>query len=76
MKTNFEMITGSLSSLQDLKEKLTAVDRQRKIFVSPFAGSSKSLFVKSISDEQKQILLLCPSVQSVNETKVELSILG
>ncbi len=76
MKTDFDMTTELLSSLRDLKAKLFISDRQKKVFVSPFAGSSKSLFVKSISDEQKQILLLCPSVQSVNETKVELSILG
>ena len=76
MKIDFYMTTEWLSSLRDLKEKLFISDRQKKVFVSPFAGSSKSLFVKSISDEQKQILLLYPSVQSINETKVELSILG
>ncbi len=76
MKTDFDMTTELLSTLRGLKEKLLTSDRQKKVFVSPFAGSSKSLFVKSISDEQKQILLLCPSVQSINETKVELSILG
>lgn len=70
------MTAELLSSLQELKNKLSAGGTERKLFVSTFAGSSKSLFIKLISDSEKQIMLLCPTVQSVNETKVELSILG
>ncbi|MCX6169137.1 MAG: transcription-repair coupling factor [Ignavibacteriales bacterium] len=76
MKSPAEIIIDSLQSLNELKAKIIAGTPREKIYVSPFAGSSRSLFIKSISEKAKQIVLLCPSIQSVNETKVELSILG
>ncbi len=75
MKSTTDIFINSIQSLNELKEKVFTSTQQGKIFVSPFAGSSKSLFIKNIVEREKQILLLCPSVQSVNETKVELSIL-
>ncbi len=75
MEKQFEHIINSLQSLSELKEKIFSLNQIEKIFISSFAGSSKSVFIKSIVEKEKQILLLCPTVQAVNETKVELSIL-
>jgi transcription-repair coupling factor (superfamily II helicase) len=70
-------ILSSFNTLQNLKKKIEQNEfDEKKIFVSHFCGSSRQIFVSSIIDNEKQILLLCPSVQLVNETKVELSILG
>ncbi|MDQ7817817.1 MAG: transcription-repair coupling factor [Melioribacteraceae bacterium] len=76
MKSTADILIDSLQSLVELKEKVFSSSSKEKIFVSSFAGSSKSLFIKTIIEKEKQILLLCPTVQSVNEIKVELSILG
>ncbi|TSA27736.1 MAG: transcription-repair coupling factor [Ignavibacteriales bacterium] len=75
MKSTSDVLLDSLQSLRELKEKIFISTSHEKIFVSPFAGSSKSLFIKTIVEREKQILLLCPTIQSVNETKVELNIL-
>lgn len=74
MKQPFELIIDKIESFCFLEEKLKT--NEEKLFVSPFAGSSKSLFVKKIQHSEKHILILCESVQIVNEVKVELSILG
>lgn len=76
MKQFSDTLINSIPSLSGLREKISDFPADRKIYVSPFAGSSKSLFVKSIAEKEKQILLLYPTVQNVNETKVELSLLG
>lgn len=47
-----------------------------KLHVTPFAGSSRQIVVTRIISNVKQIVVLCPTTQSVNETKVELRILG
>lgn len=75
MENQLEHIINSFQGLSELKEKVFSLDSKEKIFVSPLAGSSKSLFIKTIVEREKQILLLCPTMQSVNETKVELSII-
>ena len=75
MEKQFDIVINSIQAFSELKEKFFSSSPQEKIFVSPFAGSSKSLFIKTIVESEKQILLLCPTAQSVNETKVELSIL-
>ena len=75
MNSQADLILGSLQSLRELKEKIFSSEAAKN-YTSPFAGSSKSLFVRSISEKEKQILLLFASAQLVNETKVELSILG
>jgi transcription-repair coupling factor (superfamily II helicase) len=48
----------------------------KKIYVSPLHGSSKSLLAASLASEIDQMVLLLPNIQKVNETKVELNILG
>ncbi len=72
-----KQILARLGSLNLLKEKINSREfRDKKIFVSPLAGSAHQLFISSIADSEKQILVLCPSIQTINELKVELSIIG
>jgi transcription-repair coupling factor (superfamily II helicase) len=44
--------------------------------VSPLYGSSKSFAVKDLLEKNEQIVLLLPDIKIVNETKVELNVLG
>lgn len=72
-----KIIFDKLESLKILKEKIEKREHtDSKSYVSPLAGSSRALFTSQLIETEKQILILCPTVQSVNETKVELSILG
>jgi transcription-repair coupling factor (superfamily II helicase) len=75
MKTPVDTLIDSLQPLHTLKIQLGTLAKQKKIFVSPFAGSAKSIFVKLALPELKQLAIFCPSIQSVNETKVELSLM-
>lgn len=74
MKDLLENISAKIESFEHLAKKIERGEKQ--IYVSPFAGSSNSLFVQKISKTEKQIVILLPTVQRVNEVKVELSILG
>ena len=74
MKDQVENIFAKLESFELLKKKIG--EREKQVYVSSFAGSSNSLFVQEISKIEKQIVILLPTVQRVNEIKVELSILG
>jgi transcription-repair coupling factor (superfamily II helicase) len=75
MKTPVDALIDSLQPLYSLKQILNLSVQQNKLYVSNFAGSSRSIFVKLITNDFGQIVILCPTVQSVNETKVELSLL-
>ena len=44
--------------------------------ISPLYGSSKSFAVKDLLEKNEQIVLLLSDIKLVNETKVELSVLG
>ncbi|MFA7418150.1 MAG: transcription-repair coupling factor [Melioribacteraceae bacterium] len=74
MKQPFEQIIDKIESFRNLHEQIKLGEKQ--ILVSPFSGSTRSLFIQRIVDSENQILVLLPSVQLVNEIKVELSILG
>ncbi|KAF0214861.1 MAG: transcription-repair coupling [Ignavibacteria bacterium] len=74
MKQPFEQIIDKIESFVVLEERIKT--KEKLIYVSPFSGSSKSLMIKKIAHAENQILLMLPSVQAVNEVKVELSILG
>jgi len=77
MNETDNLLLEKLISLDSLKQKIQNNEFiNKKIFVSPFAGSLRQLIVSSISKIENHILMLCPSVQNINETKVELSILG
>ncbi|MBP9120712.1 MAG: transcription-repair coupling factor [Ignavibacterium sp.] len=45
-------------------------------FISPLYGSSKSFAVKDLLEKNEQLVLLLSDIKLVNETKVELSVLG
>ncbi|MBE0551155.1 MAG: DEAD/DEAH box helicase, partial [Ignavibacterium sp.] len=45
-------------------------------FISPLYGSSKSFAVKDLLDKNEQIVLLLSDIKLVNETKVELNVIG
>ena len=75
MENKLENIFTNILFINELKAKIFSLNQKEKIFTSPFAGSSRSLFIKSVFESEKQIFVLCSSVQSVNEIKVELSIL-
>jgi transcription-repair coupling factor (superfamily II helicase) len=76
LKTSHDILIESLSSFDNLKEKTNGLPAKGKLYTSPFAGSSRNLLVKTISENEKHIFVLCPTITSVNETKVELTILG
>ena len=45
-------------------------------FISPLYGSSKSFALKNLLDKNDQMVLLLSDIKLVNETKVELNVLG
>jgi transcription-repair coupling factor (superfamily II helicase) len=57
-------------------EKLLNYKRDKLSYVSPLPGSLKSIITKYLSESENQLFLLLPDVQSLNEIKVELDILG
>lgn len=63
-----------IEQIKFLKNKIE--QRERLIDASTFVGSTKSLFIKNIFEIENQIVVFLPSIQIVNETKVELAILG
>ncbi len=74
MKFPVDQIIDRIDSFSSLEDEIK--QGKSKIFTSSFAGSSKSLFLYKISVKENNIIVLCPTVQIVNEVKVELSILG
>lgn len=51
-------------------------DSEKIQLISPLYGSSKSFAVKDLLGKNEQIVLLLSDIKLVNETKVELSVLG
>ncbi|VAX16908.1 Transcription-repair coupling factor [hydrothermal vent metagenome] len=51
-------------------------DNQKVTYISPLPGSARSLLIKTLFAEEKQIVIFLPNRISVDETKVELSELG
>jgi transcription-repair coupling factor (superfamily II helicase) len=54
--------------LSDKKEKLN--------YISLLSGSLKSIVAKYLSESENQLMFLLPDIQTLNEVKVELDILG
>lgn len=57
-------------------KKLSGFSSTGEIFISPLYGSSKSFAIKELLDKNDQLVLLLSDIKLVNETKVELSVLG
>ena len=75
MEKNFLDDIAKLGVLSDLKEKFFKAD-SNVFYSSVLQGSSKTIFISTLTDYKNQILLLLPDRNSVNEFNVELSILG
>jgi len=59
-----------------LNKKLEDPSTLYPVFTSPLYGSTKAMFVSQVSKKTKQILVLLPHNNSINELNVELNILG
>lgn len=72
------LVIESFKEIESVKEILKAVNNnsQKIIAVSSFPGSSNSLTIKLLFEKENQIVILLPDVQHVNETNVEMNILG
>ena len=62
--------------LNSISKFKTFLDKQRVSYISTLSGSTRSLLIKSILSDEKQIVILLPNRIKVDETKVELSELG
>ncbi len=68
----FDLLSDSLNILtEQLKDKKDGI-----FYISPLYGSSKSLAVKKVFENTLQVLLLLNDTKTVNEAKVELSVIG
>ena len=76
MKSVYETFKSSFSFFELLKKNIVELNPKAQLFVSNFAGSSRNLFVANLFNKEKQIFLLCEDLQSVNESRVELDLLG
>ncbi|MBU2491731.1 MAG: transcription-repair coupling factor [Bacteroidetes bacterium] len=72
------LVLDHFKEFESIKEIISVVknNNQKIIPVSVFPGSSNSLTVKFLFENENQILILLPTVQQVNETNVEMNILG
>jgi transcription-repair coupling factor (superfamily II helicase) len=74
------LVHDKFESLESFKHLVNEIEKEEhpssRIYVSPLHGSTKSLFLKRLLKSNSQILLLSPSIKEVNETKVEMDVLG
>ncbi|MEJ5351160.1 MAG: transcription-repair coupling factor [Melioribacteraceae bacterium] len=76
MKSIYETFKSSFSFFESLNKSIAELNPKEKLIISNFAGSSRNLFVTHLFQKEKQILLLCEDLQSLNESRVELDLLG
>jgi transcription-repair coupling factor (superfamily II helicase) len=77
MNENFLSELTNLNFFSKLISEITSKKLEKnKLYISPLSGSAKSLIVALLGKKEKQILVLLPSRQLVNELNVELTILG
>ncbi|HOI29470.1 MAG TPA: transcription-repair coupling factor [Melioribacteraceae bacterium] len=75
-RTEHELF-DKIESLREFYKKIKSRETDSGLFyVSRLAGCTRQLLISRMIKNEKQILLLCPTVQVVNEVKVELTILG
>ncbi len=74
-KTDLQNKFTSLSGIKKGVEEIVGLQKGI-VYISPLYGSAKSFFVKALSEQSKNIVLLLPDVKSVNEIFVELNILN
>ncbi len=72
---NLVKIFHDSNEIKSVRKKIN--DSGDKIInCTPFAGSTKALLIKLLSEEFGQLVVLLPNVQQLHEIKVELEILG
>jgi len=77
MEKDFLKELSSLEIFTNLREDYNRKINKSEIFHSSVLhGSSKTIFISRLTNDQKQILVLLPNRQDVNELNVELVILG
>jgi len=77
MKQNLLTELNTKKTFTDFFNKIDFENEQNNvIYLSSLSGSSKSLFITSLYSKKDQIVLLLPTRHLVNETTVELTILG
>ena len=73
-------LLDKINALESFKRFYTEANElsfeKSKIYISTIPDSVRSIFVKELAQRENSILLLLPDSKSVNETKVELNILG
>lgn len=67
----FDLLSGSLNTIENKIRNY----KEGVLYISPLYGSSKSIVAKKILDHASQVIILLNDVKSVNEIKVELSVL-
>ncbi|MBL1213818.1 MAG: transcription-repair coupling factor [Ignavibacteriae bacterium] len=74
------LVLNKFESLESFNHLINEIEKKEhpsnKIYVSPLHGSTKSLFLNRLIKSNSQILLLSPTIKEVNETKVEMDVLG
>ena len=70
------LLQDKFKEINSVSEFKKHFDSQNITYISPLPGSSRSLLIKTILNDQKQIAIFLPNRISVDETKVELSELG
>ncbi len=76
MKNSLLELIKQSPSIKQLSERLGSfTDEQKQLYISALPGSTKSLLISLLARREKQIVVLLPSIQIVNETKVELDIM-
>lgn len=75
MKTSLIELFNSSHPVRELR-KLLEEGRENIINITPLAGSARTLTLRMISSFTDQMLFLVPDIQSVNEIRVELDIMG
>lgn len=68
----FDLIQTKFKSFAHLSN----FSNSKEILISPLNGSSKSFAIKELLEKNDQLILLLSDIKLVNETKVELSVLG
>lgn len=77
MITQAHDLLKNVTPLKELSNTIIASKKiWKKFYISPLHGSSRQILAASLADGIDQLLLLMPNIQKVNETKVELTILG
>lgn len=73
-ENNLIELFKKISSLQEIEKSISG--GTRSINISPLFGSSKALFISSLSETEDQLIIIESSNKAADEINVELSILG